>query len=188
MDESISTRTSASGGSNNEKYFNDLDSEGLSTKIISLASVISQLLREIVCDNNSRDVAAPMDCFHAKKVPSMGIEDYIKRIVKYSQLEPSTLILSIAYIDRLCDLKKYNLTFNNIHRIVLASILISIKYNEDDFYKNTQYAKIGGISLKELNNLEYEFCTLIDFSLHVDYPIYRNYEVQFLELIKTGKI
>lgn len=188
MDESTSTRTSASGGSSNEKYFRDIDQEGLSSNIFSLASVISQLLREIICDNNSKDAESPIDCFYAKKVPVMGIEDYIKRIVKYSQIEPSTLILSIAYIDRLCDVKKYNLTFNNIHRIILASILISIKYNEDDYYKNSQYAKIGGISLKEVNNLEYEFCNLIDFSLHVEYSVYRNYEEQFLALIKTGKI
>ena len=187
MDESLSTQTSASESSLFDKSLNDYECEGLTNKINDLTTVISQLFREIICDSLSKESSAEVDCFNAKKVPAMGLEDYMKRIVKYSQLHASTLILAVVYIDRICDLKKYNLSFNNIHRVVLSAILVSIKYNEDDFYKNTQYAKIGGISLKEINALEYEFCSLIDFSFFVTYSTYRKYEEQFLELIKTGK-
>lgn len=34
-----------------------------------------------------------------------------------------------------------------MHRFLLACILISIKYNDDDYYKNAYYAKVGGVSL-----------------------------------------
>ena len=34
-------------------------------------------------------------------------------------------------------------------------MLLAIKYNEDDYYSNKYYARVGGISLCELNELEY---------------------------------
>ena len=41
--------------------------------------------------------------------------------------------------------------------------MTSIKYNEDEIYSNTFYAKIGGISKEELDILEYEFLKLIKY-------------------------
>jgi hypothetical protein len=59
---------------------------------------------------------------------------------------------------------------------MLTSILTAIKFNEDDFYSNTYYAKVGGITLQEINNLENEFLTLINFNLWIDYEIFQKYQ------------
>ena len=32
-------------------------------------------------------------------------------------------------------------------------MIIAIKYNEDDYFDNTFYAKVGGVSRKEIDNL-----------------------------------
>ena len=45
--------------------------------------------------------------------------------------------------------------------------MIAIKYNEDDYYANTFYAKVGGISLEEINQLEYEFLSMCNFSMTI---------------------
>jgi hypothetical protein len=37
------------------------------------------------------------------------------------------------------------------------------------------YAKMGGITLKEINSLEYEFLNLIDFKLFVDNDLFEKY-------------
>ena len=58
----------------------------------------------------------------------------------------------------------------------MTAILLSIKYNEDDFYSNAYYAKVGGISLQEINNLESEFLSLIKFNLWIDFEIYTKYK------------
>ena len=84
----------------------------------------------------------------------IDINKYFKRIMKYSKLEPSTLIISLIYIDKLCENTNFVLNSHNIHRIILASLMLAIKYNEDDYYSNEYYAKVGGIALKELNRLE----------------------------------
>lgn len=59
---------------------------------------------------------------------------------------------------------------------MLTAILTAIKYNEDDFYSNTYYAKVGGISLQEINNLESEFLNLIKFNLWIDSEIFMKYQ------------
>lgn len=46
--------------------------------------------------------------------------------------------------------------------------MVAIKYNDDDYYKNEFYAKVGGITLKEINALENEFLSLINFAFYVD--------------------
>jgi hypothetical protein len=50
---------------------------------------------------------------------------------------------------------------------VIASITISSKGLCDSFCTNSLYAKVGGISLSELNLLEREFLALIDWRLTV---------------------
>ena len=54
-------------------------------------------------------------------------------------------------------------------------MIVAIKYNEDDFFSNEFYSKVGGVSKKEINKIEYEFLSLIDFSLFVDEEIYNKY-------------
>lgn len=44
---------------------------------------------------------------------------------------------------------------------------MAAKYNDDDFYKNVYYAKVGGITLEEMNMLESHFATYLDYNFFV---------------------
>ena len=99
----------------------------------------------------------------------------MKRIQTYGGMENSTLILSLIYIDRLCE-KNITLTKYNIHRILFAAILIAVKYNEDSFYENSYYAQIAGIKNKELKVIEYTFLEMINFDAYVDEYTYNLYK------------
>jgi hypothetical protein len=50
----------------------------------------------------------------------------------------------------------------------LVSLTISAKFNEDFFFTNTFYAKVGGITASELNILEQNFFKMIDYDLRVN--------------------
>ena len=113
--------------------------------------------------------------FTVKKAPGIGIDSFIERILKYSNMEESTLTISLVYIDRLCENKKIDMSLNNIHRLLITSILLAIKFNEDDYYSNTHYAKVGGISMEELNNLEDEFIDGLDWNVWVDKELFDKY-------------
>ena len=58
----------------------------------------------------------------------------------------------------------------------MGTILIAIKFNEDDYYSNDYYAKVGGISLQEINTLEYECIKLLNHKLWIDDDFYNKYE------------
>ena len=114
--------------------------------------------------------------FSANLIPKISIKDYLIRIQTYSNIEKSTLIFSLIYIDRLCHNSDVKLTYYNIHRILFSSILISIKYNEDSYYDNKFYSEIAGVKLKELKVIEYTFLELNDFNVYVNKAEFERYK------------
>ena len=110
-----------------------------------------------------------------KNIPSMPIKDYLIRLCQFTKINESTIILILIYIDRICNINKFTLTYRNIYKLLLSSMVVAIKYNEDNFYSSEIYAKIGGLSLKELNYLEFHFLILIKFSLFIEKELFDKY-------------
>jgi hypothetical protein len=163
---------------NEESKSKELD---ISQKLIE---IISSTLNTIIKDNkNQKKSLKEFDkIFRHSQDPEISLFDYLSRIYKYSFINDSTLIISLIYIDRICKNKGFKLTKNNIHRVLFISILTSIKFNEDKIYPNSFYAKIAGISVKELNKLESAFLKLIDFKLFISdeiYDVYSSYLYSF---------
>ena len=113
--------------------------------------------------------------FSANLIPNISIEDYLLRIQTYANIEKSTLIISLIFIDKLCHTADVTLTHYNIHRILFTAVLISIKYNEDSFFDNQYYSEIAGVKIKELKLLEYTFISMVDFKFYVSNEIYQKY-------------
>jgi len=122
--------------------------------------------------------------FFTKRPPSITLESYLERIIKYTRIEDSTLILALIYLDRLCESQKFKMNTHNIHRLLLTSVVIAIKYNEDDYYSNTFYAKVGGIKMEEMNSLEVEYLRLLKYTLFVDADLYSKYKVYLMHYEK----
>ena len=114
--------------------------------------------------------------FSAKTIPNITIKDYLIRIQNYSEVEKSTLIMSLILIDKMCRKSEILLTHYNIHRILFSAVLISIKYNEDSYYDNTFYSQIAGVKPNELQLLEYTFLEYHDFNVFVKDYEYEQYE------------
>ena len=114
--------------------------------------------------------------FSANLIPGISIEDYLLRIQTYANIEKSTLIICLIFIDKLCHTADVTLTHYNIHRILFTAVLLSIKYNEDSFFDNQYYSEIAGVKIKELKLLEYTFISMVDFKLFVSDEIYEKYK------------
>ena len=166
----------------NENYKDEEDEEK-NFPNINLIKAISITLETILENNqrrpNYKDVLKKQSkmVFNSQKIPNISIEDYLKRIQTYSNLEENTLIVSLIFIDRLCKLSNLTLTYYNIHKILFTAVLISIKYNEDCFYDNKYYADIAGIKAKELKSLEYNFVNMISFRFYVGRDIFEKYKL-----------
>ena len=140
--------------------------------------IISDLLTGICEESNKNkdNNSSIIKPFLSKKIPSISIFDFLERIVKYTKMQDSTLMLILIYIDRFCEINYVNLNFFNIHKLIIASMIVAIKYNEDNILNNEFYAKVGGVSKKEIDILEYEFLSLIEFSLYVDEETFHQYD------------
>lgn len=146
-----------------------------------LIKAISQTLVSILENNkkkpNYKEMVKKQSkmVFSANLIPNISIEDYLLRIQTYANIEKSTLIISLIFIDKLCHTADLTLTHYNIHRILFTAVLISIKYNEDSFFDNQYYSEIAGVKIKELKLLEYTFISMVDFKFYVSNEIYQKY-------------
>ena len=143
---------------------------------LSISLVIKQLLNENKKQKNYKSKVREQSkmIFSSSSIPKISILEYLNRIAKYTKIEDSTLILSIIYLDSIA--QNIYITEYNIHTILLISIIIAIKMNEDLIFTNDYYAKVAGIPLKKLNKLEHEFLNMNKFTLYVDKGLFDKYE------------
>ena len=153
-------------------------SQNLKSHIIT---AIVTNLKDIIKENKKqgRNKNIFKDIFYLEQIPPIALETYIRHIVKYTQMNISTLILSVIYIDLFCERYNYILTLNNIYRLIIIAIYISLKYNEDIFINSKTYAAIVGITPDDLTNLEFQMCVALDFSFFVKNDYYQQYFVYF---------
>ena len=158
------------------KSFNiNLINEELEIKIIEN---ISDLLCHICNENTNKynnEKNNRLEKYFLSINPSISVKDYLERLYKYTKINSSTIVMILIYIDRLCNINKLKLTYSIIHKLILSSMVVAIKYNEDKYYPMKFYAKLGGISLLELNFLELYFISLINFNLFIKKELFDKY-------------
>ena len=142
---------------------------------IQIINSISLNLKDIINENKSNGASAKQDIFYLSFVPPISLRDYINRVMKYSKMDISTLIMAIIYIDNFCDKHRYILTANNIYRILLSACLLSLKFNEDTTVDYNYYSVIAAVSVEDLKNLEFYMYLKLHFSLLVKYDLYKSY-------------
>ena len=172
--------------SRHEITYESEDDEEYMEESKRIINVVCSILNEIINNEksyenkkdflDSKNFKFNLNNFEIKSNPNISLKNYLSRILKYIKPQPSTIIISLILIDKFCENSYINLNKKNIHKIFLTSIIVAIKYNEDEYFTNNYYAKVGGITQKELFNLEYIFLTLLDFNIYIDEKIYNNYK------------
>jgi hypothetical protein len=147
--------------------------------IRSISSALTTILEENKKLDNYKEIVKKQGkmIYSANSIPNISINDYLIRIQTYSNIEKSTLILTLIQIDHICRKADIILTYYNIHRLLFSAVLISIKYNEDSYYDNKFYSEIAGVKLKELKMMEYTFLELNDFNVFVNDEEYEQYRL-----------
>ena len=110
----------------------------------------------------------------------------IFRVFKYSHCSVECLVHALIYIDRLIQSRIIPVNSLTIHRIIITSAVLAIKYFDDSFYTDNQYARIGGIEVEELCFLEIEFLKSINFSLYVSCEDYQKYHNELYLHVSNG--
>ena len=164
-----------------EVKYEDLEKENsLSEEQLKLISSISHKLEKIIENNNyyeyNNDEHNPLiNAFNSLEFIDIPIYEFLTRIIMYFNCQDSSLIISLIYLDKLI-MKNININKYNIYQLLFTCLLISVKYNEDNIYKNNYYSEIIGITLEELNLLEYNLYYLLDFNAYIKNETYEYYK------------
>ena len=96
--------------------------------IDSIVKTLDTILEKNKTLKNYKDIIKRQSSnnFSANTIPNITIKDYLIRIQNYSEVEKSTLIMSLILIDKMCRKSEILLTHYNIHRILFSAVLISI--------------------------------------------------------------
>ena len=140
-----------------------------------IIKAVSLNLIDIIKYNFQNGNIIKKDKFYLSHLPSISLNDYIKRLVDNTNMNISTLINAIIYIDIFCEKFNYSLCMNNVYLILISSYLISIIFNEDVSIDLKNYAHIAGFSLDNLINLEFVFFSNLCSDLFVKEELYQTY-------------
>lgn len=91
--------------------------------------------------------------FHARNIPSISLESYLLRILRYCPTTNEVFLSLLVYFDRMSKLaqeatgQRFAIDSYNVHRLVIAGVTVASKFFSDVFYTNSRYAKVSSLSL-----------------------------------------
>ncbi|KZV47336.1 hypothetical protein F511_30156 [Dorcoceras hygrometricum] len=147
----------------------------------SVISVLASLIERTVARNERiakyrRWTGSKTRVFESDEAPDMSIQAYLERIYRYTRAGSSVYVVAYVYIDRICYLyPEFRIGSRNVHRLLVTTIMVASKYVEDMNYRNSYFARVGGLTTNEMNTLEFEFLFLMRFKLHVNVSVFESY-------------
>ncbi|CAN6236332.1 unnamed protein product [Urochloa humidicola] len=148
-------------------------------------SMVARALQRLVARNDAV-AAAPdggglaggggMRAFEAARAPRIGVGEYLERMHRYAGLDPECYVVAYAYVDMAAHRRPAAaVASRNVHRLLLASLLVASKVLDDFHHSNAFFARVGGVSNAEMNRLELELLGVLDFAVAVDHRTYARY-------------
>ena len=134
-----------------------------------IINYISSYLLNIIQKNKKmkkKPSKGPNEPLYSKFIPVLSIDKFLVRVVKYTEAENNTLIVAYLYIIKLIKREKFILSLNNVYRLLLVAVVVAKKVLEDLFYNNSYYCEIGGITVQELNNIEFSLFIRLNFDVN----------------------
>jgi len=114
--------------------------------------------------------------FHCVRAPPMGVKAYLKRIHANFQCSDECYVIALIIIDRVGKVDAALTLCNlNVHRLLVTAVMLAAKFHDDIYYTNAYYAQVGGLGLKEMNQLEARMLKLLGWKVNVTAKEYGEY-------------
>lgn len=154
-----------------------------------LALLIANMLERLIAHNDKIPLLPEsLTRFHSRTVPNISVLDYLRRIIKWTKVEKSCLLLTLHYVDQICArIPLFTLSSLTCHRFIISSITVCSKGLCDSFCTNALYARVGGIPVTELNVLEREFLRAIDWRLMCTREVLQEYYINLIRTDSSGR-
>ncbi|TVU15001.1 hypothetical protein EJB05_38499 [Eragrostis curvula] len=148
-----------------------------------VVGVLSALLERVVERNDAApDAVSPApasSAFRATTRPDISVRAYMARIARFAGCSPACYVVAYVYLDRLLRRRHRHRALAvdsySVHRLLITAVLAAVKFMDDVCYNNAYFARVGGISLPEMNYLEVDFLFAVGFDLNVSPETFGHY-------------
>lgn len=132
-----------------------------------MASLIASMLMRLISHNDSIPLQdGQLTRFHSRAPPGISVADYMQRLTFHATLVPPILLSMVYFIDQLSrSFREFIINSLTVHRFLITAATVASKGLSDSFWTNSTYARVGGVSLKELALLEMELLMKCDWQI-----------------------
>jgi hypothetical protein len=119
-------------------------------KLHEIIVLIHQLLLDLVAEGTPCN-----SIFNSQAIPNIELDDFLRRIHKFTQFSKECLIIAVIYIDRY-NMRESEFVINryNVHKLLLACLLLATKFQDDFYYDNKAFELAGGVNISQLHVFE----------------------------------
>ncbi|KNH04734.1 cyclin 11 [Perkinsela sp. CCAP 1560/4] len=135
-----------------------------------IPSIIDALQQVIVAHHGRVGLQAgypqgPFKLFETSQKPQISLKDYVRRIAEHTYTSPASILSSFIYLDRL--IQKFDLVITelNVFKLFFLAVRVASKVIELRTLNNKNFAGVGGITNKHLNELEALFVSTLEFDI-----------------------
>ncbi|KAF1918191.1 cyclin-domain-containing protein [Ampelomyces quisqualis] len=132
-----------------------------------LGVLVSDMLMELVRINDEQPLRdGTLTRFHSRAPPGISVRDYLSRLIVHATLSPPIILSMVFYVDKLCAMyPSFTISSLTVHRFLITAATVAAKGLSDSFWTNSLYARVGGVSVRELALLELEFLRRLDWRI-----------------------
>jgi len=141
-----------------------------SNRWITVSALCHEL--QVICRRNKGQIRSsnfkPCTMFQTNSVPDISLPAYLKRIAWFLGCPTACFVIALEYVYRLSHLcPEVELNKYSVHQIVITCIVVATKFIDDKLFKNTFYARIAGVSVKNISAFEIRLVFFLKFDLLV---------------------
>ncbi|CAO2039906.1 unnamed protein product [Urochloa humidicola] len=155
--------------------------EDMPRVVSALASILERVAERndaAAAELSAAVAPAAASAFRATTKPGISVRAYMARIARFAGCSPACYVVAYVYLDRLLRRgRRLALAVDSysVHRLLITAVLAAVKFMDDICYNNAYFAKVGGISLVEMNYLEVDFLFGVGFDLNVTPETFADY-------------
>ncbi|OZJ04363.1 hypothetical protein BZG36_03207 [Bifiguratus adelaidae] len=122
--------------------------------------------------------------------PTPAFKQFTLQILKATQLSSSVVFLALRYIYML--LTKHPGTWGtegSEYRLFCAALILANKFLDDNTFTNSTWANLTGLPVKDINMMEMEFLTVLDFNICVQAEVFEHWStvlMPYYDFIRNG--
>eukprot|EP01062_Namystynia_karyoxenos_P017779 TRINITY_DN16581_c0_g1_i1.p1 TRINITY_DN16581_c0_g1~~TRINITY_DN16581_c0_g1_i1.p1 ORF type:complete len:327 (+),score=106.73 TRINITY_DN16581_c0_g1_i1:111-983(+) len=148
-----------------------------------LLYILAEVLSSVAAkgDRMAAEAETPADpsSYTSAVPPGVSLRDYLRRWARYTRCGSLAAVGAVMYIDRVCLRTGLVVSSVNVHRLLLAALTVSAKWQADVPFLNSYYAQVGGVTCAELNQLERQLLEDLDWSLVITADTLETYTTMF---------